>query len=492
LLHDSAVSIVAIYATSDASISRFHFKAPSTMAKIMAALTGERITLSAWIYLAIGLITIADAFIAIPSSAAVSSLLIAIFITLQFPAIPRPQQIAGAVLLLVGLAGAWISGQWWEVLVLGTAKSRTFLLLFFAISWLQFPVGLSPAMRAARGAIMNQPGNRRFLTLASGVHVLGSILNVAGLGLLTPVVEQQSDRVLQKRLALSLMHGFTSASCWSPFYIGMIVILTVLPSLRWIDVAPAGAVMAVLLIGVFSLYDRTFLAGAEILPPPPDGPAATPRALVRTAAILALLIVLVLSAIQILDTTIAIALGIVGAPFAMAWLAAIEQNRTARLAGSFAFVHRVVALFPTLRNEALVFAAANLFGAGVAAMVPAGDLSGSLNAILPWPDAKIAALVFLFPICGLMGLHPVIVVIFVSSVLPPELLGLSDWMVGLIYLCTWGTCTMVSPFSGTALFMARATGVAPQTIAWRWTPPSVFVSLGVTALYLIALRHLAM
>ena len=86
---------------------------------------GERITLSAWIYLAIGLITIADAFIPIPSSAALSSLLIAVFIILQFQAIPRPQQIAGAVLLLIGIAGAAISGQWWEVLVLGTAKSRS-------------------------------------------------------------------------------------------------------------------------------------------------------------------------------------------------------------------------------------------------------------------------------------------------------------------------------------------------------------------------------
>ncbi|MFP6733130.1 MAG: hypothetical protein VB959_04740 [Rhodospirillales bacterium] len=458
---------------------------------------GERITLSAWIYLTIGLITIADAFIAIPSSAALSSLLIAVFIILQFQAIPRPQQIAGAVLLLIGIAGAAISGQWWEVLVLGTAKSRTFLLLFFAISWLQFPVGSSPAMRAARGAIMNQPAGRRFLSLSAGVHVLGSILNVAGLGLLTPVVETQSDPVLRKRLALSLMHGFTAASCWSPFYIGMIVVLSVLPGVRWIDLAPAGAGMAVLLIAVFWLYDRTFLAGAEVVAPEPGGPAepgaaAAPRMLLRTVAILALLIGLVLGAIQILGTTVAVALGIVGAPFAMVWLAAIEQRPAARMVGTLAFMRRVIGLFPTLRNEALVFVAANVFGAGIAAMVPAGDLSQTLNAILPWPDAKIAALIFLFPICGLLGMHPVIVVIFVSSVLPPELMGLPEWMVGVIYLGVWGTSTMVSPFSGTALFMARATGTPPQTIAWRWTPPSVFVSIAATALYIIALRHLVL
>jgi hypothetical protein len=450
---------------------------------------GERITLSAWIYLAIGLVTIADAFIAVPSSAALSAALIATFIILQFKNIPRAQQIAGAVLVTIGIAGAAISGQWWEVLILGTAKSRTFLLLFFAISWLQFPVGLSPALRATRGAIMNQPGNRRFLTLSMGVHVLGSILNVAGLGLLTPVVENQKDPKLQKRLALSLMHGFTSASCWSPFYIGMIVVLTVLPGLRWTQVAPAGAGMAVLLIAVFWLYDRTFLAGNDAPPRQAVGPAATPRSILRTVGILTVLIALVLTAIQILGTTVAVALGIVGAPFAMVWLAAIERRPVAQITNTLGFMRRVVSLFPTLRNEALVFAAANVFGAGVAAMVPAGDLSQAVNAALPWPDAKIAALLFLFPVCGLLGMHPVIVVIFLSSVLPPELMGLDEWIVGLIYLCVWGTCTMVSPFSGTALFMARATGTPPQTIAWRWTPPSVFVSIAATAVYIIALRH---
>jgi hypothetical protein len=210
---------------------------------------------------------------------------------------------------------------------------------------------------------------------------------------------------------------------------------------------------------------------------------------VRTAGILCALVGLVLLLIQAFGTTVAVALGIVGAPFAMVWLAAIERRPAAQTTNTLGFMRRVVSLFPTLRNEALVFAAANVFGAGVAAMVPAHDLSQTVNTLLPWPDAKIAALLLLFPICGLLGMHPVIVVIFLSSVLPPELMGLPEWIVGLIYLCVWGICTMVSPFSGTALFMARATGTPPQTIAWLWTPPSVFVSIAATAVYIIALRH---
>ena len=456
----------------------------------------ERITLSAWIYLAIGLVTIADAFLAVPALTPVSATLICAFILLQFRAIPRPQQIAGAALFAIGIAGAWISGEWWDVLMLGLAKSRTFLLLFFANSWLQFPVGLSPALRSTRSAIMDQPGGRRFLTLSSGVHVLGAILNVAGLGLLTPVVKNEKNQWLKRRLALSLMHGFTSASCWSPFYIGMIVVLTVLPGVRWVDLAPAGFGMALILIGVFWIYDLTILAGGRHQ----DGTSAAlttgaqppTGTYLRTFTILAILISLVLATIQIFSVTVAIALGIVGAPFALVWVAAIERRPVARLAGSVAFLRRVVALFPTLRNEALVFAAANVFGAGVASMVPAGDLSASINSILPWPDAKVVALLLLFPICGLLGMHPVIVVIFLSSALPPDLIGLSEWILGVIYLSVWGICTMVSPFSGTTLFMARVTGTPPQSIAWAWTPPSVFFSLVAVGIYVIVLRHLAL
>jgi len=203
------------------------------------------------------------------------------------------------------------------------------------------------------------------------------------------------------------------------------------------------------------------------------------------------LVGLVLATIQIFGVTVAIALGIVGAPFAMVRLAAIERCPVARLAGSVAFLQRVVALFPTLRNEALVFAAANVFGTGVASMVPAGDLSASINAVLPWPDVKAVALLLLFPICGLLSMHPVIVVIFLSSVLPPDLMGLSERILGVIYLSVWGICTMGSPFSGTTLFMARVTGTPPQSIAWAWTPPSVFVSLVAVGIYVIVLRHLA-
>ena len=144
---------------------------------------------------------------------------------------------------------------------------------------------------------------------------------------------------------------------------------------------------------------------------------------------------------------------------------------------------------PTLRSEALVFVGANVLGVGVASAIPAESVGTVVNDLIPNADIKIIAMIIGFMVCGLIGLHPVVVVIFVSAVLPPEVLGLEDWVVGLTYLGCWGLATLISPFSATTLFMSRVTGVPSPMIAWRWTPSPVFIAATLIGVYVIAIRH---
>ena len=83
-----------------------------------------------------------------------------------------------------------------------------------------------------------------------------------------------------------------------------------------------------------------------------------------------------------------------------------------------------------------------------------------------------------------------VVVIALTAIVPPEVLGLSTWLVGVIYLGVWGISTMVSPFSGTTLFMSRATGEAAHVIGWRWAPGPAVVAGTVVVIFTVALRHL--
>ena len=97
----------------------------------------------------------------------------------------------------------------------------------------------------------------------------------------------------------------------------------------------------------------------------------------------------------------------------------------------------------------------------------------------------------MFVVCSAAGLHPIIVVISVSTIFPPAALGLSDWIVALTFLGCWGISTMVSPFSGTTLFMSRVTGVPGHVIGWSWTPPTVLIGAASVGLVVLVLRHLA-
>ena len=449
----------------------------------------QRISLSAWVYLAIAALTLVDAFVDVASLVPLTSALIIAFIVLEFRAVPMAQKIAGAGLIVIGVLGAAGSENWGDILIDGIARSRIFLLLFFAVSWLQFPVTQSPALQATRATIVSQPPGWRFLYMSFGVHIIGSVLNLAGLSLLAGMVERQKDPLLRRRLAMALINGFGAASSWSPFFIGMIVVLVAIPSLTWRDIGPLGMCLTLAIISTGWVYDRVVLrrshpAEAAVRPVPLSGPD-----FLRAAGILISLVVLALSIVEVSGVSIPVTLGLMGPPFALFWYSMIGPRGARVPFRARGLTVDVLAGLPSLRNEVLVFVAANIFGVGIASIIPSGDLGDAVNAALPWADARIAVIIAFFLGASAIGLHPVIVVISLTSVLPPAALGLADWVVGLTYAGIWGVSTMISPFSGTTLYMARITGVPAHIIGWRWMLPLSLINGGVIAVIVIALRH---
>ena len=106
----------------------------------------------------------------------------------------------------------------------------------------------SPSLATVRDAILNQLPGRRFLSLSIGIHVLGTLLNVAAAGFLSPLLKDRRDAGLHRHLCVARAHGFASASAWSPFFIGMVVVLVAIPSVTWPQIAIEGMGMAVVMI----------------------------------------------------------------------------------------------------------------------------------------------------------------------------------------------------------------------------------------------------
>jgi hypothetical protein len=450
----------------------------------------NHISFTACVYFAIATLTLIDAFVQAPFLIPLTAALIIAFVIIEFRSIPIAQKIAGGGLIVVGILGAAGSDNSLNILMDGIARSRVFLLLFFAVSWLQYPVSQSPALKAARTTIISQPPGRRYLYMAFGVHFIGSVLNLAGLSLLANLVRGQKNLLLRNRMAMALINGFGSASSWSPFFIGMIVVLAAIPSLTWRDIGPLGMILALAIISTSWAYDRLILRSKK---PPVVTIRPVPlssKNFWTMAGIILSLIGLAVCIVEFTRSSIPITLGLIGPPFALIWHSMIGQRGTRFPSRARSLTLEVLSGLPTLRNEAIVFVAANIFGVGIASIIPAGELSTALNATLPWVDARICAIIVFFLGASAIGLHPVIVVISLTSILPPEALGLSDWVVGLTYAGMWGLSTMVSPFSGTTLLMSRITGVPAHIIGWCWMLPMSALNCCVIALIVITLRHL--
>ncbi len=446
------------------------------------------ISLSAWIYLSIAALALAEVVVDWTLFVPLASGLTVLFLCLEIKRVPAIPRSVGLTLIAAGLISAASAGQFSSAALDGFARSKTFVLLFFAVAWLQITARESPALQAVRATITSQPPGRRFLVSALGVHVLGAVLNLAGLSLVATMIDRQHDPRLLKRLTMALMLGFTSASCWSPFYVSMAVVLTALPNVRWIEVAPYGFVIAMAAVFGGFLFDRLIGRGSIESDSQKRDPLSSKNKF-RAIGILSSLSLMVVALVELVGTSIPVSLGLVAPPFALIWTASSTHTPASGILHMQNLVNRVVCGLPSLRNEVLVFVGATVFGVGISALIPTEDLTPFLNQWVPSIDVRLALLTFGVAAVSMIGLHPVIAVILVGEVLPPDVLGVPDWIMGLALLGIWGLSTMISPYSATTLYLSRVSGVSAYTMAWRWNLPFVLIAISLMTLGVIGLRH---
>ncbi|MFC1665914.1 hypothetical protein ACFL17_09890 [Pseudomonadota bacterium] len=445
----------------------------------------RRISISAWVYFAIALFAVLYAVQPGALLRYVSAVLIIVFLVLEFSATPRLQRAIALCLVTAGVIFALASGRAFEVALQGIIRSQIFLALFFAVSWLQVPASQSPSLRAARALAVDQPSNRRHPILAYTVLLLSSVLNLAGLSLMTSIVSEKVSSKPKKRYTLALMQGFTSAMAWSPFMVSVPVLLVTLPDLQWSDFAFYGFFVAVVYILVGWIIDRLFFQRID------DNVIIQPKKLPeniiwRLAGILIFLVVPVMGLVRLSGLPIPIALAIVVPPFALIWYR--SMNKSSSAGGSMS--RQVISGFPNLRSEVWIFVCANVFGGGVAGFVTPETVSLLLENFAVTADVALLVLPIVVVLLGVVGLHPMIPIIVIAELFSPEALGLRPWVMGLMLLSAWTLSVNVSPFSGVVLYMSRTTGESNYTIAWRWNLPFVMVAGTVVVMSVMTINYL--
>lgn len=440
--------------------------------------------LSSWLYVAVFLLALADALWHPPGVRVAAVAVLAVFLVVELPRMARTPLIVGTVLTTAGVAIGLFAGQGGAVVFDGLARTLPFLLLFGAVAWLQVAAAESPTLKATRDTVMSQPPGWRYIILAVAAHGLGAVFNLAGMSLLATMLGQQKDKLLRMRLARAMVHGFGTAAAWSPLFVGAAVILSVVPGVRWIEIAPFGMTIAAIYIAISWTMDRlTNPAGPVSLKAnaPVPFPAWAGR---RLAVLVGVLFVLVIGMVEWRRLSIPVAIGTIAPFYAFIWNAS-----RAGLARGGQMAARIVRNLSSLRGEAILFSGANVFGTGISAAVGPEDARRAIEGLHITPDVGLMALAIGTTAFGALGLHPVVIAVLVGHVLPPAVLGVEPPVLAFLLMSLWGLGTNVSPISATSLFMARVTGESIWHISWVWNAPFCFIGAVTAGAAAILLRH---
>lgn len=438
---------------------------------------------SAGLYAGFVILTMGMALAGSDAMLPLAILLLATYLVLELPRIPAAQRWVGVLLACAGLLLGALNNVLTGVVAEAVQRSLQFLVLFSAVACLRMPALQSPSLMAVGRHLISQPPGRRFLALAAGSHLFGSFLNLAGLQLVASMLSGSSSPKLRQRLSLAMLRGFCAGTSWSPLFVSTAVVLSVLPGLTWLDVAPTGLAIAALLILSAWMVDRLTRSRASTSASTPAGPAAAGRDWGGMGLIFLGLCLPVLALVEGAGLAIPIAIGLVGPVHAAFWLRTINGKHGSGRAIASTLVCQMRAQLPALRSEVLLFTAASLFGTGVAAAA-AGE---SLPFAPPTGDAAIAVIVAIVALFGLIGLHPVIPIIILCQITPPAVLDLSPQVVANTMMASFGLATLISPFSGTTLYVGRLLQTPVWTVAWRW---NAAYGLGATILVSLALMGL--
>ena len=393
------------------------------------------------------------------------------------------------VAALLTLLALWLAAAPGRLLFEAAGRFAFFATFLVALSLLRLPAYRSRLVRRCGAAMLLQPPGRRYPILSAGSALFGIILNIGVLNLFAGMIEKSNtleaaqgrtwvQNARQRRMMLALLRGFSLAPLISPMGIGVAVVLSSLPELRWLDLAPfvLGAALVIFFVG----WGVDHLTG-----PHPDrakrassSPSLLP--LWQFSLLLMAIVSLVFTLAWALDVRLPIA-ALLGAPLgAMAWLA--WQRRRLGAAGipaAAASLHRQLPwLLAPSGNEIVVLGAAGYLGHLCVALVDVQSMTPLIALLEPLGSANAVLAMLMVVLLAQVGVNPIVTVTLLVGLLPSLAIeGLSPALIGASLMVGWALALMSSPMTASMLILSRFTGVASTRIGYRWNARFLLASI---------------
>ena len=362
--------------------------------------------------------------------------------------------------------------------------------LIVAMTLLRVALQETQLVAEAGAYVVFQPPGRRYALLTVGAHIFGILLNIGGYMLLCAIAftSQESAKVSERiagiqkrRISTALMRGFAATLFWSPFSVGLNILLPLRPGIDWVSYLPYGLAGMVVYAGLGWVVDRfenprRARAGVALLVVEAKGSISALLGMVG--------ILVIIAGLGILGNALwsmpmrASVLGFVPV-FTVVWVLVFSMPTAT---GPFPAGLRV------FREKARVGLSAN--GNEVAIMTTAAML-GLLLGLLVNPDV-VQGLILWSGLTDVWLACAIAVAIFVSAFLwvPPLVattmvvmsitaagIPISDALLVLAVIAGWSTSMLVSPMTATIAIAATRLGL-PTTVVgmkWNWLFSVVFL-----------------
>jgi hypothetical protein len=379
----------------------------------------------------------------------------------------------------------------------GFAQGAAYASLILALSFVQAPAEGSRMVRRCGSYLIQQGPGRRYLALTAGAHLFGSMLNLGAIALLGSMVQQSNTlaaaggdervrAVRHRRMATALLRGFGTTTPWSTGSVAPSVMLSMFPTVSWLELAAVGIPIAVAMMAIGWMLDRLqWSRAARTRVFVVESTDTALGALAPMVVLVAAMVGGVVAVKQLFGWSLSIAVVLVVPLAAVAWL--IVQYRSPAVALRLLGEHGTVRL-PRMRWEVLGLGSAGFIGAGIPAVVPPDAITALLDGLGLPPAALLVAASAAMLGLGQIGINPIVA----SAILGGALLHLAHASVPPMALIVtlmgpWTLYAMTSPFAASVIMAARTAETTPATLGQRWNGPFLLLSFALTATLSVAL-----
>ncbi len=398
--------------------------------------------------------------------------------------------VIGAALLVLGLLNTQDGVQ---DLLFALDRAAFFAAFIYLVTLLKEAAQRSPSVLKLGIFLANQPPGRRYYSLAFGGHIIGILLNFGAISLLSPLVQRGSmvaddaskkareiAKKLEQQQISALIRGFTWMVMWSPTSLAQVVLFTTVPGADIRITLPLGILATFVMIYIGRLEDRhrwrntsTDAFGDSL-----SFPAKSAQ---RFGVICALLIGSTLLVAHVSNVSLVQALMLVAPLLVVAWF--VEQSYEGRIMPAISSAKTMLGSMLvqsayTQGHSAFTLGIAGFIGIAASKIAPVDVFSAYIE-IMRIPEWLILiCLPVIIILCGQIALSPIMVVVFLGSVLAQFQTPAAD--PNLVFFALgagWALSMVASPNASATLLIAGITNIHPTTLTWRWNGAYAIICL---------------